>query len=225
MNNQSLTSSSASVLKSVLSLFNLNVIDVPILLWKVFHPLFVLFTAPGIYEVLEHEVTLELCDPQGREAVYRKRQKVRFQQNNVIAYQDQAWGAGEIFADYHCTPGIPVDRYREGQRYRILISLRQTKNFGDIEEIRIERTIRNGFTRSIEDLQVETSHFHQQLSINIVFPSSRPPRQMRLIEHNTARTRALSTEHLQQLPDQRYQLHWETDKPHLFERYMVQWQW
>lgn len=225
MNDLNAYSSPLRFLKTLFSFLNLDVTDLPVLFWKAFRPLLLLLTPPGIYEVLEHEVTLELCDPQGKEAVYHKRQKVRFLQNNVIAYQDQAWGAGDIFAEYRCTPGIPVDRYREGQRYRILISLRQTKNAGDMEEIRIERTIRNGFTRAIEDLQVETSHFHQQLSINIIFPESRPPRQMSLIEHNTARTQTLSVESLQQLPDHRYQLHWETHKPRLFERYMLQWQW
>jgi len=31
---------------------------------------------------------------------------VRYLQDNVIAYRDQAWGDGEILVDYRCTPGI-----------------------------------------------------------------------------------------------------------------------
>jgi hypothetical protein len=53
----------------------------------------------GIYEVLEYEKTLELVDPKGKLAVYTKHKKVRFLQDKVIAFQDQAFGDGNIFAD------------------------------------------------------------------------------------------------------------------------------
>src|SRR5215212_5915172 len=87
----------------------------------------------GSYEVLDYETKLELLDPEGKLVRYTKHQKVKFLQDNVIAFQDQAWGDGEIFADYQCSPGYPVDRYRDGNKYHILISLRETKNRGDIE--------------------------------------------------------------------------------------------
>lgn len=54
----------------------------------------------GLYEILDYELTLELLDPQGETAVFKKRQHVKFLQNNVIAFEDYAWGDGEIFADY-----------------------------------------------------------------------------------------------------------------------------
>ena len=46
----------------------------------------------GMYEVLEYESTLELKDRKGKQALFRKREKVRYLQDNIIAYQDQAWG-------------------------------------------------------------------------------------------------------------------------------------
>ena len=61
---------------------------------------------PGMYEVLDYETKLELLDPEGKLSVYTKHQKVRFLQDNVIAFQDQAWGDGEIFADYNARQGI-----------------------------------------------------------------------------------------------------------------------
>lgn len=109
----------------------------------------------GSYEVLDYETTLELFDPEGKLAKYTKHQKVQFLQDNVIAFQDQAWGDGEIFAEYKCSPGYPVDTYRDGNKYRVLISLRETKNRGDIEEFHIERTITDGFMRPTEDYQVD----------------------------------------------------------------------
>ena len=81
----------------------------------------------GMYEVLEHEVVLELKDSKGKRALVRKRQKVRYRQNNIIAYQDQAWGDGRILVNYHCTPGFEADRYESGHKTLILISLREVK--------------------------------------------------------------------------------------------------
>ena len=58
----------------------------------------------GMYEVLEYESTLELKDRGGKRAAFKKREKVRCLQDNVIAYQNQAWGDGEILVNCRCTP-------------------------------------------------------------------------------------------------------------------------
>ncbi|MFW6116851.1 MAG: hypothetical protein ACOC6F_03910, partial [bacterium] len=88
----------------------------------------------GLYEVLEYESTLELRDCEGKTAIFTKREKVRYLQDNVIAYQDQAWGDEESLLDYRCTPGTPVDRYRSGYKTYILISRREVKDKGDVDE-------------------------------------------------------------------------------------------
>lgn len=66
----------------------------------------------GKYEVLEHESTLELLDRQGKRARFQKRQKVRYLQNHIIAYQDQGWSDGQSLLGYQCSPGVVVDQYR-----------------------------------------------------------------------------------------------------------------
>jgi hypothetical protein len=86
----------------------------------------------GLYEVLDYELTPELKDGQGKKTTFKKREEVRYPQNNVIAYQDQAWGDGEILLNYRCTPGTPVDRYRSGFKTCILISRREVKDKGDV---------------------------------------------------------------------------------------------
>src|SRR5664279_5483888 len=155
----------------------------------------------AMYEVLEYETKLELLDPQGKLAVYTKHQKVRFLQDNVIAYQDQAWGDGDIFADYKCSPGVPVDRYQEGYRYRILISLRQTKNRGDIEEFRIERYIKDGFMKADGSFQTNVDHRTQKLTLRVIFPSGRAPLQVLFVQQHAARTTTLGAENIRRLSD------------------------
>ncbi|MCB9437259.1 MAG: hypothetical protein H6673_09765 [Anaerolineales bacterium] len=179
----------------------------------------------GSYEVLEHETRLELMDVEGKVAVYEKRQQVRFVQDNIIAIQDKAWGVGEIFADYQCSPGVAVDRYKEGHRYRVLISLRQTKNKGDIENIYIRRAIKNGFTRHSEDIQTEVDHYIKNFRITVVFPSQRPPIEVSLVRQNSTRTTILGQDHIHRLADGRYEVRWETRHPRVFEAYIMAWKW
>lgn len=213
----------------ILSLFvpflNADVLALIGELWRLGRRVLSLTVHEGMYEVLDSETCLELLDTKGTKAILHKRQRVRFLQDNIIAYQDQAWGDGNIFAAYHCSPGVPVDQYRDGHRYRILISLRQTKNRGDTEEFHIERTITEGFTQPIEDFQIEVDHKTQQLAFSVIFPRKRLPRQVWLVEQNTTRTTPLGTDSMQTLPDGRKQALWKTDKPRVFEAYILRWEW
>jgi hypothetical protein len=83
----------------------------------------------------------------------------------VIAYQDQAWGDGEILLNYRCTPGTPGDRYRSGYKTTILISRREVKDKGDVNELNIEWGIRRGFLRQAE--QGETHVTHRLIALQI----------------------------------------------------------
>jgi len=179
----------------------------------------------GLYEVLEYESVLELKDAKGRLALLSKSQRVRFLQNNIIAYQDQAWGDGDIFADYQCSPGKAVDRYREGHRYHILISLRQAKQRGDIEVFNISRKLRNSFSKSIEEWQTEINHPTKDLSVSVVFPRSRPPKRLYLIAQNQNRSTVLGPETRHRLPDGREKVTCRINSPQLFEAYILQWEW
>ncbi|MFC1959362.1 hypothetical protein ACFLYO_01510 [Chloroflexota bacterium] len=179
----------------------------------------------GIYEVLDYQSTLELKDSKGKRAVFYKQQRVRFLQDNIIAYQDKAWGDGEIFADYKCAPGVAVDRYREGHRWRTLISLRETKNRRDVEEFHIERSIRDGFTKSVEEFQVDIDHVTRKLTLSVAFPRTRMPEEVSLIEQNADRTTDLGPYHRRVLPNGGVKMVWQTNSPRLFESYILRWKW
>ncbi|MCZ7545092.1 MAG: hypothetical protein M5R40_16915 [Anaerolineae bacterium] len=118
-----------------------------------------------------------------------------------------------------------MDRYREGHRWRVLISLRETKNKGDVDEFHIERTIRDGFTGAVEDFQTEIAHTTCRLSLSVIFPKSRFPKEASLVEQNAARTVELGPSHRATLPDGRQQVVWRADKPVLFEAYILRWRW
>ena len=181
--------------------------------------------AVGLYEVLDFDHELELGDPDGKKAVYHKRETVRFLQDFVTAYQDQAWGLGDIFADSQCSPGVAVDRYRDGHKYRILISLHETKRRGEKMKISIDRTVRDGFKANPGLSGVDISHRTRRFRTSVIFPKKRRCQQAFLLQENAGRVIPLGPDNLELLPDGRQRIFWETKKPVLFETYTLKWTW
>jgi hypothetical protein len=179
----------------------------------------------GIYEVLEYESTLELLDKRGEKATFKKRERVRYLQDNIIAYQDQAWGDGDILLDYRCSPGIPVDQYRPGYTTYILISLREVKNRGDIDEFNIEWNIRNGFTRKNELWETSINHPTNKLKTNLIFPRNRPPIKLYVNDGNKNKQKYLDKNEKHQLPDGRWLISWEVNQPIKYKNYVLNWKW
>ena len=132
-----------------------------------------LFPIPhGPYEILEYDSVLELCDATGRRAGFSKHQKVRFRQDNIIAYQDFVWGNGRI-TDYMTSHGHVADQYQEGDRWHVLISLRETRNEGDVEDLHIQYSIHEAFVQKEEWWQVEIRNPTRRLKVAIIFPQQR----------------------------------------------------
>ncbi|HEX9596624.1 MAG TPA: hypothetical protein VF982_07065, partial [Anaerolineales bacterium] len=138
---------------------------------------------------------------------------------------DYAWGDGEIFADYRCSPGVVVDRYRDGDRWNILISLRETKSRGEITDFRLERTVRDGFVQEEEWHQAEIRHPTRRLRLAVLFPPTRPCQRATLHERKGNRTYHLGPRHFQQLPDGRQLVEWETKHVRDLEMYTLRWVW
>ncbi len=157
--------------------------------WQFVRDLWPKQPSAGLYEVLSYESTLELLDTKGKRARFNKQERVRYLQHSIIAYQDQAWGDGEILLDYRCTPGNLVDRYRPGQKTLLLISLREIKNRGDEDVLHITWRIRGGFLRRREQWETEVNHQTSEMELKIIFPEKRPPQEVWLVEYSAGRKR------------------------------------
>ena len=179
----------------------------------------------GMYEILDYDATLEIMDPKGETAVLTRREMVRFLQDNVVAIHDHAWGNGALFAQYSCQPGVPVDFYRDGSKTNILISLRETKNRGDVVEFWIERVVKWGLVEEEEWLETEIDHQMKHLKLSVIFPLERPSRRATLSRRSTDKIIVLSQKHFALLPDGRQKLTWETNHPKLHDRYTIRWVW
>jgi hypothetical protein len=179
----------------------------------------------GIYDVLDQRRTVTIHDASGRIASVDTLQRVRFRQNHVTAITEYAWGEGELFADYCCTPGVPVDRYAEGSRQVILISLREHKNAGDDLCLRSHRRILEGFIRPEEYWESDVCHRTHRIEVRIIFPTERKCQRATVTVRSTGKTVALGPECYHILPDGRQALCWTNIRPRLNERYLLRWVW
>ncbi|MFC1996635.1 hypothetical protein ACFLXI_03380 [Chloroflexota bacterium] len=194
-------------------------------IWEILTNIQYKYTAKGMYEVQELETTLEILDSKGKKATVKKRQKVRYLQDHIIAYQDQAWGDGEILVDYQCSPGMPVDQYRFGHKTIVLISLRSEKNKGDLDEFYIHWKMKNGFVKNVEAWSTVIQHKTKSVEVKIIFPKLRPPHRIVLIENNHRKAQVFGKDQKIQLPDGRWQIRFERLKPRLNREYMLEWEW
>ena len=216
---------SRGLLRALVPLLGSDLLEIVVFVWHLAKRTLRFQAHEGLYEVLDYQAQLELLDAAGRQAIYHKRQTVRFLQDSVIAYQDQAWGDGDFMAAYQCSPGVAVDTYPDGKSYRILISLRETKHAGDTEEFLIDRTIVDGFVGPTQDFQNNIDHRTKRFSMSVLFPRERQPQKVTLKERNSTRSSELGPEHRKELPDGRVEYYWSTDKPRVFEAYILRWEW
>jgi len=179
----------------------------------------------GIYEVISHDSTVELLDPKGEEVVVTRLEEVRFLRDGTIAFYDTCWGDGELFAEYECSPGVPVDFFPDGFMHRVLISLRETKNHGEVLSFRIRRKILGGFRQAEEWWETVIFHPTRKLRVRIVFPRERLCQQATVTQRGKERTWSLDTRNFRFLADGRQELFWEVDRPPVHESYLIRWRW
>lgn len=200
-------------------------VDILSKVWKLGRKILRQCADEGIYEVLDYEVTLALQNETGTRAMFKKRKRVRYLQNGVIAYADSAWGDGKILVGYKCSPGVAVDQYRSGYKTHILLSLREVKNRGDEDEFNIQWGIHNGFLKPNGFWDTNITNRTHQIKINVIFPKSRPPQRCALVESNRGKTYILRSDAKHQLPDGRWLVSWQKEKPRLYEHYLFKWWW
>ena len=200
-------------------------IDILTGLWKIGRKVIRGMANEGVYETLEYESTLEIQNRKGTRATFKKRKKIRYLQDNIIAYQDYGWGDGEILLNYRSSRGKAVDLYRSGYKTYILLSLREVKNRGDVDEFNIQWNIRNGFLTEDGYWAADISQRTEHIKVNVIFPKSKPPLKLSIEESNRKRTRILGPEVKRKLPDGRWRITWEMKKPKLYEIYVLRWIW
>lgn len=98
-------------------LLDLPWIDILTELWKIGRKAMRGMANEGVYETLDYESTLEIHNTKGTRATYNKRKKIRYLQDNIIAYQDYGWGDGEILLIYRSSRGLATTARSPGSPF------------------------------------------------------------------------------------------------------------
>ncbi len=183
------------------------------------------YAQEGMYRVLDYESTLEILDEKGKKAKFSKRKKVKYLQDNIVVYQDCAWGDGKILINYKTNIGKPVDRYRSGYKTIILLSLHEIKNREDTDDFHINWEIKDGFKKMEEFWETHISQKTKNFKVNLIFPKDRLTRRIKVEESNSRKTHKINKDDYVILPDGRMKVTWEKKNPRLFENYIVKWKW
>ena len=204
-----------------LVLFLRNALD----LWELVGELRSRIGYHGMYEVLEYDATLHILDPGGDTAYLSRHEVIRLLQDNVVAIHDHAWGDGDLFSEYQCHPGKAVDFYKDGSKHNVLISLRETKNRGDVIDLKVERVVKGGLLERDEWLETQVDHWMKRLKLSVIFPKERHCQRATLTCRSSNETLPLEGKHFSFLSDGRQQLTWETSHPRLHDLYTLKWRW
>ncbi len=195
------------------------------LAWQQVRSLWERLSAKGMYEVLEYASTLEMLDEKGQQARFKKYQRVRYLQDNIIAYQDRLWSDGQAPVHYKVSPGRVVDRYRPGQTTILLISLRGQRAKGEEDAFRMQWEIQDGFLRQ-QELWQTTFYFRTlAATVCVTFPRCRPPTEFWGSQQSNQKRVELPLSAKQQLEDGRWLLTWTLAHPKTHESYNLHWRW
>ncbi len=137
-----------------------------------------LITSP--YTVLSYDMTLVLGDKKGSQAVFRRRQRIQFQQDGVVAILDHFWGDGVTVAEYATSAGQIRDSFKDGKRRHLVIELKRPMRRGEVLNFTVERRAMEAFTADEEWEETTIDHPIQRLGRVILFPKDRPCESARL---------------------------------------------
>jgi hypothetical protein len=181
----------------------------------------------GLWEIIDDIDEWDIQDADGKRVLLTKTRKLRFLQNGVFAIRDWAWGSGSFDANYSCSPGSAVDHFWHDGRHNVVVSLRETKGRGDVEDFTIKREFTDSFCEASETVHAEIMTETHQLTIKVIFPPSRPPKKAwvsrRKDEAANKKHRPLSIQGGG--PDARQFITHTLIRPTLGENYVVGWDW
>jgi hypothetical protein len=98
------------------------------------------------YENLSYKAELEIRDPAGRIAVFRRSQRVRVLSDGLPFYVDRMWGDGVIMDSYVVTGALLHDAVRLRNGLGVFLKFPRWLHRGDVFEFSTSRRIVGVFT-------------------------------------------------------------------------------
>jgi hypothetical protein len=97
------------------------------------------------YETISFHGRLEILDKEGRVAIFRRRQRIRFLEDGVAEFIDRVWGDGVLFAGYEARSMSLVEAIPTRKGYAVLLGLPRAFARGETFDVVTERRIVGAF--------------------------------------------------------------------------------
>ena len=175
------------------------------------------------YENVMLEAVLDICDRQGRKAVVRRKQRIRFLAEDAGLIRELVWGEGNPLADYRVQGARCLGFQREGSKSVILLTLARRPTKGEEAVISSCRLISHALTDDNGYAEMLVERPTRYVALKVLFPRTRPPREA----HLTSQPPSLSKP---SIPirfgrDGRPYLIWRYNNPNRFTTYSLRWSW
>lgn len=180
------------------------------------------FKPSALYDVLNFEATIEVKDSRGYQAVYSKKQRLRFLKDNVSTVYDYGWGTGNAFASHRVEPGHIVERKQIGPRYRSLVMLPEPQHKGDELTLSVRRLIKDKFTGKGNWLEGEVYNKMQRMRLSVILPASRPVTRAWLVQRRQPTESLVSAK---PISGHRQRLASTITNPKIGDMYTLVWDW
>jgi hypothetical protein len=138
-------------------------------------------TPPTSYENVSLDIVLDIRDPKGQRAVLERRQRVRFLTSDSGAVRDLVWGEGNTLVHYTAVGARRLGVRPEGSKRAVLLALGRRPQRGEQASVRSRRVIAGGLTQPAEYWEAMVERPTQRLSLQVLFPPERPPREAHLV--------------------------------------------
>ena len=99
------------------------------------------------YETLKYSGRLEILDPTGRVALFKRHQRVRFLEDNVGVLYDRVWGLGVLFATYVVRDARILEPIRTPKGYVVPLALSRPFRKGETFDLVTQRKIVGAFVK------------------------------------------------------------------------------
>lgn len=97
------------------------------------------------YETIWFHGRLEILDREGRVAIFRRHQRIRFLEDGVAEFIDRVWGDGVLFAGYEVRSMSLVEAIPTRKGYAVLLALPRAFVRGETFDVVTERRIVGAF--------------------------------------------------------------------------------
>lgn len=122
------------------------------------------------FETISFRGRVDVLDRDRQVAVFRRKQRIRFLENNVAVFFDRVWGEGVLFANYQAKGLRIIDAFQASKGYIVALSLPKRFKRGDVFDIETERRIVGAFYKDQGYWDSAMSAPTKLLSIDIVTP-------------------------------------------------------